>query len=105
MEVIKTSEKYNFYKEGEKYILDLGKKKRAEDTPTEFLISGLEDSKLFSIKGSCGCVTTKIEVIDQNTIKASIRYTECESKIVKFAVLKYQGVRINEIKIIGTCSN
>lgn len=103
MEIIKTTNKYDFYTEGEEYVLDLGTIKRAENRETEFLVTGIEDSKLLTIKGSCGCVSTKLEIIDKNTVKGTINYTDCEASILKLAILKYSGVKINQIKIKGSC--
>lgn len=104
MEIEKISNKYTFYEEGSDYVLDLGTIKRAENRETEFLITGIEDSKSLTIKGSCGCVSTRIEILDKNTVKANINYTDCESKIAKLAVLKYKGVKVKEIKIKGSCN-
>lgn len=103
MEIQKLSEKYNFYKEGVNYILDLGKKKREEDTTTELLITGIEDSKLLDIVRTCGCSSVDKEIVDQNTQSVKIKYTQCDPSFAKIMEIKYKNVKIGTIKIKGTC--
>lgn len=104
MEIKKTSEKYNFYKEDKDYVLDLGRIKRGENTKTDLLITGLEDSSLFEIKAVCGCTSTDKEIVDKSTQKVSITYNQCDSSFAKVMIIKYKNLEIGKIKVKGLCS-
>lgn len=105
MEITKTTEKYNFYKEGNNYVLDLGIKKRVEDTTTTLLITDIEDSSLLEVKKTCGCTNTEKTIIDKNTQSVKISYTQCDPSFAKIMEIKYKNVKIGTIKIKGTCIN
>ena len=103
MEIKKISEKYNFYKEQDNYVLDLGNIKRNENTTTELLISGIEDSNLLEVKATCGCTSTEKLVIDKNTQTVKITYTQCDPTISKVMEIRYKNTKIGIIKIKGLC--
>lgn len=104
MEIKKTSEKYNFYKEGADYVLDLGRIKRGENTKTDLLITAIEDSNLLEVERTCGCLSSDKELLDKNTQKVTISYNQCDSSFAKIMVVKYRNVKIGQIKIKGQCS-
>ncbi len=104
MEITKTTEKYNFYKEGENYILDLGNIKRTENRETGLLFTGIEDSKAITLKPGCQCTeTTDKIIIDENTLSVKLTYNDCDATIAKTVSIKYNNVNIGLIKIKGKC--
>lgn len=105
MEIQKTTVKYNFYKLDDKdYVLELGAIKRGENTKTDLLITGIEDSSLLEIAKTCGCTSTDKTIVDKNTQKVSITYNQCDPSFSKVMLIKYRNVEIGKIKIKGQCS-
>lgn len=104
MEIQKTSVKYNLYREGADYILDLGTIKRGENTETVLLINQIEDSSLLTIHPQCGCTASEVKRIDQNSLSVNLTYKNCDPSFVKVVEIKYRNVKIGIIKIKGKCS-
>lgn len=105
MQIEKITEKYTLTKEGTNYTLELGNVKNAEDKSIELLITGIEDSSLFSIEKTCGCTATEKTNIDVNTQKVKITYKQCDPSFAKVMEIKYRNVKIGIIKIKGKCSH
>jgi len=103
MEIVKTTEKYKFYQEGVNYILELGDIKNGENTTTELLVTGIEDSNLLQVVAHCGCTTTDKQLIDKNTQSIKISYTQCDPSFAKILEIKYKGVKLGTIKLKGKC--
>jgi len=103
MEITKTTEKYNFYKEGADYVLDLGTIKRAEERTTELLISGVEVSNKITLHPKCGCTSSNKNIIDQNSLSVKVNYKDCDPSFAKIVEVKYNNVKVGLIKIKGKC--
>lgn len=103
MEIKKISEKYDFYQEGANYVLNLGGIKNGEDTTTELNVSGLEDTKLFQIRSTCGCTVVTPVVKEDMSISVKVKYNNCDSSFTKVLEVLYNNVKVGIIKIKGTC--
>lgn len=104
MEVNKTSEKYQFYKDGASYILDFGEVKRAEDKSAIVEITEVDEASLVNLQSTCGCSTTDKTVVDKNTVRFNINYNDCATEFNKVLVLQYNGQQLTTILIKGRCS-
>lgn len=103
MEITKITEKYILERDGVNYTIELGNVKSAEDKSIELLITGIEDSSLFSIEKTCGCTATEKTNIDVNTQKVKITYKQCDPTFAKVMEIKYRNVKIGLIKLKGKC--
>lgn len=101
MKITKTTTKYEFYKEGNDYILNLGEIKRGEDTTTELLFEEVEASKL-QVNRTCGCTTTDRTEVNTTTVKISVKYTQCDTSFSKILNC-YNNKENFKIKIKGKC--
>lgn len=97
MTITKITDKYDFYQEGGDFILNFGKIKKGEDTTTEILLEGYNNPTLV---GGCSCVSKSKEVLNENQVKYTLKYTLCERDINK--ILNDKENKIN-IKIKGQC--
>lgn len=99
MEIKKITEKYNFYKDGDNYILHLGSITRGENTKTELLFSNVES---LEVNSTCGCTVAEKTVIDKTTQKYTISYNNCDSSFSKVLSCKNKEKNFL-IKIQGVC--
>ena len=103
MEIKKISDKYQFYQEGADYVLEIANKKAGEDTTTELIISGVEDSNLLTLHPSCGCTLAERILLPDGKVSAKIRYNDCDRTFTKIVIVKYKNVKLTTIKVKGTC--
>ena len=99
MEIKKVTEKYNFYKEGFDYILDLGRIKKGEDTTTTLLFENVDK---LTVNATCGCTVADRKDIDTKTVSYNIKYKNCDSQFSKILVCQNNKEKF-KIKIKGTC--
>lgn len=102
MEISKITEKYNLYKEGEIYIIELGDIKRAEDNSVEVRLTQLEDSSKITIHPKCGCTVPSYSIVSQSEMTIKLAYQDCESSFSKVTEIRYKN-NTTVIKIKGRC--
>ena len=102
MKITKLTDKYTFYQDGNDYILTLGEIKKGDDTTTELFFEVVEDVTKLMVKKTCGCTTLGREEINKNTLKVSIKYTNCDYPISK-TVICQNNKETFKILIKGTC--
>ena len=104
MKVDKISEKYNLYKEGASYVVDFGNVKRFEDKSVELQISGVEEAGLLNLEATCGCTIPQKTVVDKNTVKFKVTYTDCVGTFSKVVKVVYNKKQLTTIILKGLCN-
>lgn len=102
MKVEKISKQFNFYKDVDKYILDLGLITKETNREVILNISDI-DSKNFQVKVFCGCTKVEVTTISNTEVVAKITYKNCDKNISKTVVLAEKNKQ-TEIKIKGNCN-
>jgi hypothetical protein len=97
MRITKITDKYDFYQDGDYYILDLGNIIKGEDTTTELLLEGFNNPTL---AGGCSCVSKTKNVLNETQVKYTLKYTLCERDVNKSLSDKVNNINI---KIKGKC--
>lgn len=98
-----TNNSYDFYKEGHNYILDIGLKKRGDNTTTELLFTDVGDVNNIKLKAYCGCTTTERNNLTKNSFKEAVSYNNCDSSFSKVIGVLENNKEIFKIKIKGKC--
>lgn len=101
MKITKTTTKYEFYKEGNDYILNLGKIKKGEDTTTELLFEEVDAVKL-KVTATCGCTVADRTEVNNTTVRVSVKYKNCDPSFSKILNC-YNNKENFKIKIKGKC--
>lgn len=99
-----TNNSYNFYKEGNDYILNLGAIIQGEDTSTELLFEEVENVGGTTVSPKCGCTTTDRKAISNSSFSILLKYNQCETPVNKVVVINETKSSAFKIKIIGTCN-
>lgn len=99
MEVIKLTDKYDFYQEGNDYILNLGQITSGEDTKTELLFKGFTD---LTLSATCGCTVADKEKRTDGTTVYSITYNQCSPSFSRVLVGKSKEKQF-KLKVKGVC--
>ena len=104
MKVNKTSEKYQFYKDGASYVLDFGEVKRAEDKSATVEITEVEEAGLLQLQGTCGCVVAEKTLHDKDRASFKITYTDCDLGFNKVILVQYNKQQLTTILLTGKCN-
>jgi hypothetical protein len=104
MTVEKITNKYTLTQEGILFTVDMGSVKMAEDKTVELILSGVEDSTLFTIEPKCGCTTNNNLVLDKQRLSVKLTYKDCDMNFAKTVVVKYKNVQLGLIKLTGRCN-
>lgn len=104
MIVEKISDKYNFYEEDGKYVVDFGDVKKAEDKSVTLKFSDVAEAGLLALKVTCGCTTTGKTLIDKNTATFKLTYSDCSKSFTKVVKINYDGKQLTTIILRGACS-
>ncbi len=99
-----TENNYQFYQDGNDYVLALGAIKKGENTETELLFEGIDDIRKLSINSTCGCTSTDRKVIDEHTVSVKVKYKECDASFSKVLACNDNGNPF-KIRVKGTCKN
>ena len=99
MEIKKLTDKYDFYQDGNDYIIDFGTIKNGDDTKT---LLSFSDVKNLEVKATCGCTVASRNNKDDGTIEYTITYNKCNGSFDKTLSCKNGGQNF-KIKLQGIC--
>ena len=103
MKVIKTTDKYTFYQDGNDYILALGEIKKGDDTTTGLLFEKVEDVKGATVRALCGCTIVEKNIISENSFSIQVKYTQCDPTYSKVVIINEGKPNGFKIRIKGSC--
>lgn len=103
MNIEKTSEKYALVREGEDWVVEMGRTKQFENKTVELLISNLSDATNTTVHITCGCTSPTRQEVDSTTLKVTLTYNDCDRTFSKTTNIKTNGKQIAKIKMRGEC--